>query len=146
MNFVWKALLVAVFVAAAAWWSGTSQSGTLVEPPVVTPPPAERRPLLGPDVFYSGVAWQIHHSENCVEQARRMLNEIADLGADSVLISNAGYQEHAGSDSFQIDPAVTPSTEEWQQIIQIAHDNGLRVILMPIILLSNPPLNEHKGV
>jgi hypothetical protein len=75
-----------------------------------------------------------------------MLGQIADLGADAVLISNAGYQEHAGSDSFKIDPAVTPSPEQWEQIFKIAHDNGLRVILMPIILLSNPRGTEWRGV
>ncbi len=148
MNFVWKALLVAVFVAAAAWWSGpgVGHADKPADPPMHTAPPADRLPLLGPNAFYSGVAWQIHHSEKCVEQARRMLNEIADLGADAVLISNAGYQEHAGSDSFQIDPAVTPSPEEWRQIFKIAHENGLRVIFMPIILLSKPRGSEWRGV
>jgi hypothetical protein len=75
-----------------------------------------------------------------------MLGEIADLGADAVLISNAGYQEHAASASFQLDSKVTPSSEQWQQIFEIAHGNGLRVILMPIILLSDPRGTEWRGV
>jgi hypothetical protein len=92
------------------------------------------------------VAWQIHDSHDCVRKARRILGEIADLGADTVLISNAGYQEHAGSETFQIDPKVTPSARQWQEIFDIAHGNGLRIILMPIILLSNPRGNEWRGV
>lgn len=75
-----------------------------------------------------------------------MLGQIADLGADTALISNAGYQEHAGSESFKIDPAVTPSREQWAEIFKIAHGNGLRVILMPIILLSDPRGTEWRGV
>jgi hypothetical protein len=81
-----------------------------------------------------------------VEQAKLLLGQIADLGADAVLISNAGYQEHAGSESFKIDPKVTPSPEQWEEIFKIAHDNGLRVILMPIILLSDPRGTEWRGV
>jgi len=92
------------------------------------------------------MAWQIHNSQGCVKKAERILGQIADLGADTVLISNAGYQEHAGSASFKIDPKVTPQPEEWEKIIRIAHDNGLRVILMPIILLSEPRGNEWRGV
>jgi len=118
---------------------------TTVQATIVTAP-GKSRPLPGDDKPYHGLAWQIHHSKDAVEQARKLLPEMADLGADTVLISNAGYQEHAGSETFQIDPAVTPSDDQWRQIFKIAHDSGLRVILMPIILLSNPKGNEWRGV
>src|SRR4030095_13967378 len=90
--------------------------------------------------------WQIHTSADCVNQAKIILGEIAELGANTVLIRNAGYQEHAGSETFQIDPKVTPSPQEWQLIFDIAHHHGLRVILMPLILLSNPRGTEWRGV
>lgn len=92
------------------------------------------------------MSWPIHHAASAVQQAKVLLREISDLGADTVLISNPGYQEHAGSDSFKIDPVVTPTREQWLEIFKTAHDNGLRVILMPIILLSNPRGNEWRGV
>jgi hypothetical protein len=146
-NVAWKVLCLLGVVGAAAWWAGSREekSGETAHKPVKYEP-APRRPLLEPDERYHGVAWQIHNSKGCVEKARRIIGEIADLGADTILISNAGYQEHAGSESFKIDPKVTPTPEEWEKIFGVAHDNGLRVILMPIILLSEPRGNEWRGV
>lgn len=165
-------VLVAV-VAGAAWWSGGGRRADLtadrecvdrderlpqersisVEPiePIEPGEPADipenrLRPLPCDDAPYHGLAWQIHRTENCVELARRLLGEMADLGADTVLISNAGYQEHAGSAVFRIDPAITPSEEQWLEIFALARANNLRVILMPIILLSDPRGNEWRGV
>jgi hypothetical protein len=149
MSILWKALLPVVMVGSAMWWAtggkGKGESSTPKAAPL-TFPPAEHRPLAPPSQPYHGLSWQIHHSKDCVAEGRLLLREIADLGADTVLISNPGYQEHAASDSFQIDPAVTPSPEQWKQIFDIAHENGLRVILMPIILLSNPRGTEWRGV
>lgn len=104
------------------------------------------RKLQPANLGYHGMSWQIHYAPDSVDKAKVLLREIAELGADTVLIGNAGYQEHAGSKSFQIDPKVTPSKEQWLEIFRIAHDNGLRVILMPIILLSSPRGNEWRGV
>lgn len=153
MNVLWKCLLLACVAGGAILWVRAGQ-GEPGKPDgrnpagvgnVVEFKPAERMPLPKDDRPYHGVAWQIHSTHDIINISRIILNQIADLGADTVLISNAGYQEHAGSDSFQIDPKVTPSPAEWQQIFNIAHENGLRVILMPIILLSNPRGNEWRG-
>lgn len=146
MNLVWKLIVLTGVVGGAAWWSTTGTSTTKLASSQPSTPPAPRQPLPNANEPYHGLAWQIHHSKGCVEEARLMLAQIADLGADAVLISNAGYQEHAGSESFKIDPAVTPSAEQWTEIIKAAHDNGLRVILMPIILLSDPRGTEWRGV
>ncbi len=125
--------------------NGAIPQPTTVQAEIVTAT-AKPRPLPGADKPYHGLAWQIHHAKESVDEARKLLPEMAALGADAVLISNAGYQEHAGSDTFQIDPAVTPSEQQWKEIFKIAHQNGLRVILMPIILLSDPRGNEWRGV
>lgn len=145
VNFMWQFCVLAGIVGGAAWWAAAGISAKLADP-VAPGDPAPRQPLLSPHDPYHGVAWQIHRSEHCIEEARLLLGQIADLGADSVLISNAGYQEHAGSESFKIDPEVTPSPEQWEEIFRIAHGNGLRVILMPIILLSDPRGTEWRGV
>ncbi len=108
--------------------------------------PAPRLPLPEFDHPYHGMAWQIHHTHDVVERARKVIREIADLGADTILISNAGYQEHAGSETFRINPKVTPTREQWMEIFAIAHENGLRVGLMPIVLLSDPRGTEWRGV
>jgi len=157
MIFMGKLLLLICVVAAAAWWScsnGENGSSILIKVSMdqpkanITQPllPIVPRPLSPAEEAYHGMAWQIHKSADCVRRARKQLTEIAELGADTVLISNAGYQEHAGSESFQIDPAVTPSEEQWLDIFDTAHKIGLRVILMPIILLSDPQGTEWRGV
>ncbi|HOA74250.1 MAG TPA: hypothetical protein PL151_02500 [Phycisphaerae bacterium] len=145
-SVLWKLCVLAGVIGGAAWWTAASTTPVKMASPVPAIAPAPRQPLLSPDDPYHGVAWQIHRAEGSVEEARLLLGQIADLGADAVLISNAGYQEHAGSESFKIDPEVTPSPEQWEQIFKIAHDNGLRVIFMPIILLSNPRGTEWRGV
>jgi len=145
-NMMWKICVLACVAGAAAWWSASDKSQAKLAGPVAVAAPAPRQPLLSPDEPYHGLAWQIHRSEGSVEEAQLILGQIADLGADAVLISNAGYQEHASSESFKIDPAVTPSPEQWEQIFKIAHDNGLRVILMPMLLLSDPRGTEWRGV
>ncbi len=151
MKIIWELIVLAFVIATAAWWASVEPEAAhqpAGNSPGYAPayPPAPRLPLLSPDQTYHGLSWHIHHSQGCVERGKRLLGQIADLGADTVLISNAGYQEHAASDSFQIDPAVTPSNEQWQQVFKIAHGNGLRVILMPIILLSDPRGTEWRGV
>lgn len=152
MNLAWKIGVLLTVVGLAAWLSsdGRGDSGA-AQPSGGTVPlqpifPAEPLPLPRQQVLFSGASWQIHRSKDAVEEARTVLGVIAGLGADTVLIGNAGYQEHAASETFQIDPGVTPSAEQWKEIIAIAHGKGLRVILMPIILLSDPRGNEWRGV
>jgi len=155
MKVVWQVATGVCVAAVALWWTYTgrgdagrqSAGGASGPGGLLADTSAPRRPVsLATGMPYNGMSWQVHYSATAVEQARIMCREIADLGADTVMISNPGYQEHAGSDSFKIDPVVTPSREQWLQIFDIAHSNGLRVILMPIILLSNPRGNEWRGV
>ncbi len=156
MSSFWKCLLWVGCAAAIAAVDCKDERGvsndvtgdhqpTTVQAEIAAIAPRDRK-LLPADRPYNGLAWQIHRAKESVDEARKLLPEIAALGADAVLISNAGYQEHAGSETFQIDPAVTPSEEQWKEIFRIAHGNGLRVVFMPIILLSSPRGNEWRGV
>ncbi|MDM8007142.1 MAG: hypothetical protein QUV05_13470 [Phycisphaerae bacterium] len=155
MKVVWQVAGGLCVIGAAFWWTCTGRGDGGREPSgrsanrggdVAQSFAPRRTPSGMASGPYHGMSWQIHYSATAVEQAKVMCREIADLGADTVMISNPGYQEHAGSDSFKIDPVVTPSREQWLEIFRIAHDNGLRIILMPIILLSDPRGNEWRGV
>jgi hypothetical protein len=156
-RFGWQLAVAIALVAGAAVWfgwrrdkSGSEEGIDLTAAASGAALAAQMSPRPGhlpsPEGPYHGISWQIHHSAGAVEQARLLLPQIRELGADTVLISNPGYQEHAGSESFKVDPAVTPSKEQWREIFKIAHDNHLRVVLMPIILLSNPRGTEWRGV
>ncbi len=71
--------------------NGATQQPTTVQAEIVTAA-GKPRPLPGADKPYHGLAWQIHHAKESVDEARKLLPEIAALGANAVLISNAGYQ------------------------------------------------------
>jgi hypothetical protein len=95
---------------------------------------------------YHGVAIQLANGYKPAETYRPLIAEVADLGADTVLLSPAGYMEHARSQGLYIDVRHTPSTEALKSLINDAHAQGLRVILMPIVLLSHPRGSEWRGV
>ncbi|MEP0843218.1 MAG: hypothetical protein HRF43_10980 [Phycisphaerae bacterium] len=152
--------VVAAVSAAVVWWairgSGVTPApravtaDALLAAPAGTPAPVkiEARPASfpPPDGPYHGMSWVIHNSKWAVEEARLLLPQIAELGADTVLISNAGCQEHAGSEKFDIDPEVTPTRQQWREIFTIARQNRLRIVLMPIVLLTDPRGDEWRGV
>ena len=85
-----------------------------------------------------GMAIQANSSYKPMEQFGKLMDEIADMGANSILISTAGYQENSNSGVIFIDSRKSPSEEQWDQLLDYAHTKGLRVILMPIVLLTNP--------
>lgn len=137
--------VLVVIALGAVWWSTSGHGeGRRTAGDQRRASPAGAAPVE--TTRFHGVAWQIHHSHDCVARARRVFREIADLGADTVLISNPGYQEHAGSDTFHLDPGVTPTREEWLEIFDVAREHRLRIVLMPMILLSDPRGTEWRGV
>lgn len=93
-----------------------------------------------------GMAVQFNTFYQADESFRRALDEIAELGANSVLLSTAGYMEHAHAQAIYIDSRKLPSREEFVELIRHARKRGLYVILMPIVLLSNPRGSEWRGV
>jgi hypothetical protein len=108
MSFTGKLLLPLATVPPPFWWACSGDGHGVVPAVKATfdqsqPLPAAR-PLAPAHAPYCGLAWQIHHVDGVVERARRLFGEMAELGANAVLISNPGYQEHAGSDTFEIDP------------------------------------------
>jgi hypothetical protein len=94
-----------------------------------------------------GMAMQANSSYKPAEQFGKLIDEVADLGANSVLISTAGYQENSDSGVIFIDSRKSPSEEQWDELLEHAHQRGLRVVLMPIVLLTNPRTStEWRGV
>jgi len=108
---------------------------------------SQEKPDMAPtgDII-RGMALQISYTAAGVEQYIKAIDEIADLGANTVGLSTAGYQEHAGSVGITLDVRKCPSTDQFRQLIQHARKRGLRVILMPVLLLSNPRGSEWRGV
>jgi len=95
---------------------------------------------------YHGVAIQVSYTADGVDRYIKMIDEIAELGADTVKISTAGYQEHAGSSTISLDLRKCPTRRDFARLIRHAHRRGLRVVIMPVVLLSNPRGSEWRGV
>jgi hypothetical protein len=105
-------------------------------------PPAARPKLAG--LPYRGVAMQVQRID-LIDQYEKSIDEIADLGADTVSIVVDARQENGSSSRIFIDVRMTPTPEQLLRLIKHAKDRKLRVVLMPIVLLDNPRGNEWRG-
>ncbi|MGE3165131.1 MAG: hypothetical protein AB7O52_09520 [Planctomycetota bacterium] len=114
----------------------------LPTPPRPTPPaPPRVRALAGP---IRGAALGLHAQDPAHDYGPR-LAEIAELGADWVLLCFNFYQEKVDSVEVAIDD---PRTQTWERItraIRQAHDCGLRVALLPVILIRQPGEHDWRG-
>ncbi len=111
--------------------------------PEPRPPAKIAVPTGGP---LHGVALQVNWSQGALKTYLPMIDEIAALGADTVAFSTAAYQTHAGSPDLAIDPKRTATPEQWGTMFTAARKRGLRILLMPIVLLSEPRGTEWRGV
>ena len=100
---------------------------------------------MSPDEPYHGVSIQIHNSADVEKVFIPAIREIADLGADTVAFSSAVYQDHAGSLDLGVIPDRTARPEQWAVMFGLARQLGLRIVLMPIVLLDNPRGTEWRG-
>jgi hypothetical protein len=93
-----------------------------------------------------GVAMQIQRVD-WTDKYKHNIDEIADLGADAVSLVVDTRQENGSSSRIYLDMRITPSPEMLGAIIDHAKGRGLKVVLMPIVLLDNPRAekNEWRG-
>ena len=73
------------------------------------------------------------------------VEEIAKSGANTICFSLAAYQENCAASSLFIEYRKVLSVKRFAKLIKLAHDRGLRVVIMPIILLENPGPGEWRG-
>lgn len=71
--------------------------------------------------------------------------EIAETGANTIGLSLPAFQENTSSNSLFIEYRKVPSVKRLKGLINLAHERGLRVVLMPIVLLEKPRPNEWRG-
>ena len=91
-----------------------------------------------------GMCLQLHNAEKDHPYAK-YIDEIAQAGADTLCLVVPGYQENAGSTNIRVDLARTVTDEKLVSLIRVARTKKLRVMLMPMVLLSNPRDNEWRG-
>jgi hypothetical protein len=93
---------------------------------------------------YRGVAMQIQRVD-WIDKYEQSMDEIADDGADTVLLVLDSRQENGTSSHIYLDMRMTPTPDQLGALIDHAKSRKLRVVLMPIVLLDNPRGNEWRG-
>ncbi len=93
---------------------------------------------------FKGMTLQIHSPEEA-QIATKLIDEIARTKVNTLSLVLAGYQECANSTSIFIDIRRVPTDDQLRKLIRYAHDKGLHVTLMPIVLLENPRDGEWRG-
>jgi len=129
-------ILPAVLTALSACSAGPPPSAG-------TGPPHDPRPI---GTSFHGMAIQLARGPDAAETYIPLLREIAALGGNAVLLAPAAQMEHARAQSIFIDQRMTPSREAWRQIGAEARRLGLRVLVMPVVLLKHPRGSEWRGV
>ena len=113
-------------------------------------PAANSGAVLTPDpkfagaLPFKGAAMQIQRVD-WIDKYKQSIDEIAALGLDTVSLVIDTRQENGSSSRIYLDMRMTPTPEKLADIIQHAKAKGLRVILMPVVLLDNPRGNEWRG-
>ena len=93
---------------------------------------------------YRGMALQLHSADPS-HPYEQYVDEIAQTGANMILLVVAGFQENGASTSVFIEARKAPSPERLKAIIDHCHKRSLKVVLMPIVLLENPREGEWRG-
>ena len=109
------------------------------------PPPGPPEIASG-SVPWRGMSIQLREGPGALDTYLPLVREVAGLGANTLLLSIAGYMEHARSQAIYVDALGTPSREDLLRIIDEAHKCKLRVVIMPIVLLRHPRGSEWRGV
>jgi hypothetical protein len=92
----------------------------------------------------AGVALPMHHKEEHQTYAWE-LTEIVELGAEWVNLIVATRVDKVDSIRVPLTSARTPSDGRIRATIELAHSLGLRVQLMPIVLIENPGPKDWRG-
>lgn len=91
-----------------------------------------------------GVGMQLQRID-WIEQYKRSIDEIADVGADTVLLVVDARMENGRSSVIYLDMRLTPNPDQLTELIRHAKARNLRVVLMPIVLLDKPKGMEWRG-
>lgn len=131
--------------ATAARSAAETAAETVAETTEASAPTGSAYAPVGGAGPYRSVTMQLQRPD-WLEKYQKSVDEIAALGADTVMFVVDARMEHAGSRRIYLDLRQTPSVDFLQKLIKHSKDKGLRVILMPIVLLDQPrKVTEWRG-
>lgn len=82
------------------------------------------------------------HAKNNEHTYDRELRQIAEMGADTVLVIVSGYQEGVKSMKIALNRDGVPSRERVVDVIRRARSYDLKVMLLPIVLIRRPQTSK----
>ena len=135
-----KLLVLAIFAAAIAAVVAISFLGVDGSAAPGTGPPAKPSPARQ----FRGISLQLSSPREDTPY-EKYIDEIAATGANTVCMSVAGYQENCSSTSIFVESRKVCPDKRITALIDYAHGKGLRVVLMPIVLLENPGDGQWRG-
>jgi hypothetical protein len=94
---------------------------------------------------FKGAAMQIQRVD-WIDKYKHSMDEMAAIGLDTVSLVVDTRQENAESSHIYLDMRMTPTPDQLSELIQYAKKKGLRVILMPVVLLDDPKGTDWRGV
>ncbi|MHC4718790.1 MAG: M56 family metallopeptidase, partial [Planctomycetota bacterium] len=112
--------------------------------PLATLRPGARAATADKVGEYRGITLRLHSSDPKIP-FEKYVEEIAQTGANTICLSTAAYQENCSSSSLFIESRKAPTKARTIRLIQLARARGLRVVVMPIMLLENPRGGEWRG-
>lgn len=129
-NLIKLAVLLAI--AAVFWFlhNGSASSSSIGQATFTASSTSKPTHVPTNDI-YRGMAMQIHYTADGIDRYLKMIDEIAELGANTIGISTAGYQEHKGSAAITLDIRKCPTPEQFAQLIARARSHNMRVAIMP---------------
>ena len=140
---LWLALF-AVVLLCVAWptHAPAQKTPTTLAPATIANSPSRSRTQMP----YRGVAIQVQRVD-WIDRYKKSVDEIAAVGADTVSLVVDTRMENGTSSRIWLDMRMTPTPDQLGALIDHAKSRGLRVMLMPIVLLDNPrnEKNEWRG-
>jgi hypothetical protein len=143
--FVYLAVVIGCVVAGAA--DGAKGGGAKGGGAAAGGGPAEPRAASRTaGLPFRGAALQLQRVDWIDTEYRKGIDEIVEMGFDSVLLVVPGHMQNAGSSRIYLDMRLTPTAAQVGSIIDYSKGRGLRVVLMPIVLLDKPrTVTEWRG-
>jgi hypothetical protein len=99
-------------------------------------------PLTG--LPYCGCSMQLQDVRG-MDGYKKACDEIAERKGDTVMFVPSASMENGKVNRIYIDTRHSPSEDQLKDLIGHARSKGLRVILMPIVLIDAPVENEWRG-
>ena len=116
------------------------------DPKPVNPSDSRVAPARWPrESRWHGMAMDLHNPDMPEGFYRKYIDEIADLGCNAICFKISAYQENKHSVAIYLDVRKVLPAERLKRLVAHAHKRGLKVMLLPIVLPTDPIANEWRG-